>query len=357
MNANLRAGEAFLSISSLSEKDPFWWASLSDEDLLTLKLRDLNLQITGSVLESRIAKVLEELRAVDLDFNPHFWLSDEWFCADGIPGVAIPFYLAHPRLERLERSQLFEVEGGDEEWCLKILRHELGHAIENAYRLRLRKERRAIFGKSSEPYPEYYSPRPYSKSFVLHLDPWYGQSHPDEDFAETFAVWLTPNSQWRERYAGWPALKKLAYMDSLMKSLRGKLPPIVNPKELDPIAKMSKTLGSHYAKRKAKYGKEHPSFYDKDLRGLFSADEAFVKNATAASLIHRKRKLIRATVSRWTGAYQYTIDQVLDAITQRCSELNLRITCGEEEAIKQFTVLLTVQTMNYLHSGRHRVAL
>lgn len=332
-------------------------ANLSDDELLSLRMCDLDIQIEGSALQGRIEKVLGELRALDLDFKPHFWLSDEWFCADGIPGVAIPFYLAHPRLERLERSQLLEVEGGDEETCLKILRHELGHAIENAYRTRRRQSRREMFGKSTEPYPEYYSPRPYSKSFVLHLDPWYAQSHPDEDFAETFAVWLTPNSQWRERYNGWPALKKLEYMDTLMSELKGKRPPVVNPKLLDPATTLKKTLGEHYAKRKAKYGKEHPSFYDKDLRMLFSGGDEFAKSERAATLIKRRRRLIRSTVSRWTGAYQYTIDQVLDAIIHRCAELNLRVTTGEEEAIKQFTVLLTVQTMNYLHSGRHRVAL
>lgn len=330
---------------------------MTDDELLDTRMCDLDLSIKGSILEERIEKALAELRANDLDFKPHFWLSDEWFCADGIPGIAIPFYLAHPRLEKLENSQLFEVEGGDERWCLKILRHELGHAIENAYRIRRIKARRDLFGKSTEPYPEYYSPRPYSKSFVLHLDPWYAQSHPDEDFAETFAVWLTPNSQWRERYIGWPALKKLEYMDRLMQELKGKKPPVRNSKVLDPLPHYKKTLREHYEKRKKKYGKEHPSFYDKDLRVLFSSDAEFAKNPTAASLIKRRRKMIRATVSRWTGAYQYTIDQVLDAIMQRCSELNLRLTCEEDESLKQFTVLLTVQTMNYLHSGRHRVAL
>lgn len=332
-------------------------AEMSDEDLLNVRLCDLNLDIKGTALEARIERAVSELRDHDLDFKPHFWLSDEWFCADGIPGVAIPFYLAHPRLERLERSQLLEVEGGDEEWCLKILRHELGHAIENAYRTRRLQARRQLFGKSTEPYPEYYSPRPYSKSFVLHLDPWYAQSHPDEDFAETFAVWLTPHSQWRERYSGWPALKKLEYMDRLMQSLRGKTAPVQNSKILDPLSRYTKTLREHYESRKKKYGKEHPSFYDKDLRVLFSSDAEFAKNPTAASLIKRRRKVIRATVSRWTGAYQYTTDQVLDAIVQRCAELNLRLTSPEDVAVKEFTVLLTVQTMNYLHSGRHRVAL
>ena len=122
--------------------------------------------------------------------------------------IAIPFYLAHPRLEKLEEAQMLEVEGGEHEWCMRILRHEAGHAIDNAFRLRRRRQRQHTFGSPSQPYPEFYTPKPYSKSFVLHLDSWYAQSHPDEDFAETFAVWLTPNSEWRQRYAGWRALRK-----------------------------------------------------------------------------------------------------------------------------------------------------
>jgi hypothetical protein len=339
------------------KREGLWWVDLSDEELLKVRMCDLNLSITGTVLEDRIAKVRNELKDRQLLFEPHFWLSDEWFCADGIPGIAIPFYLAHPRLEKLERAQLYEVEGGDEAWCLKILRHEVGHAIENGYRLRLKKQRRKIFGKSSVPYPEYYSPRPYSKSFVLHLDPWYAQSHPDEDFAETFAVWLTPNSEWQNRYAGWPALKKLQYMEGLMGEIAGKKPAVTNTKTLDAIETLTKSLGEHYSARRQKYGKEHPSFYDKDLRALFSDSADFSKNELASRFIKRKKRHFRSVVSRWTGTYQYTIDRVLDAMIVRCSELGLRLMLPEDETIKQFSVLLTVQTMNYLHSGRHRVAL
>jgi hypothetical protein len=339
------------------DKQGLWWVDLSDEELLKVRMCDLNLSVQGTILESRIAQVQRELDCRELRFVPHYWLSDEWFCPDGIPGIAIPFYLAHPRLERLERSKLYEVEGGDEEWCLKILRHEVGHAIENAFRLRLRKERRRIFGRSSVPYPEYYSPRPYSKSFVLHLDRWYAQSHPDEDFAETFAVWLTPNSQWEARYTEWPALKKLRYMDYLMAQIAGKAPGVVNSKTLDPLETITKTLGQHYQARCERYGHEHPSFYDKDLRGLFSDAQEFSKNLLAAQLIRRKKRQIRSVVSRWTGIYQYTIDRVLDAMIVRCSELGLRLILSESESLEQFTVLVTVQTMNFLHSGRHRVAL
>jgi hypothetical protein len=331
--------------------------TISDDELLSVRLCDLPIAIEGTHLEHRIQIVRGELAARGLDFQPHFWLSDEWFCPDGIPGVAIPFYLAHPRLERLERAELLDVEGGDEAWCLQILRHEVGHAIENAFRLRRKRERRELFGSTTEPYPEYYSPRPYSKSFVLHIDPWYAQSHPDEDFAETFAVWLTPDSRWQERYVGWPALKKLEYMDRLMKSLAHKEAPVRNPSTLDPLSTITKTVREHYQARKAKYGKDLPSFYDKDLRQLFSADPQFAKNLLASSFIRRKRRVIRSLVSRWTGTYQYTIDKLMEAMVSRAAELGLRLTRSEDETLQAFLVLLTVQTMNHLHSGRHRVAL
>ena len=182
---------------------------------------DLGLAIEGSGLEPRLQELEASWPSGGSIFRPHYWLSDEWFCPDGVPGIAIPFYLAHPRLARLEQAQMLEVEGGTVEWCLKILRHEAGHAIDNAYRLRERRRRRELFGLSSAPYPKYYLPRPYSKSFVMHLDAWYAQSHPDEDFAETFAVWLDPGGDWRSRYADWPARRKLEYVDHVMRGLAG----------------------------------------------------------------------------------------------------------------------------------------
>jgi hypothetical protein len=156
----------------------------------------------------RIGQLRAELEERGLRFPLHFYISDEWFTPDGATAIAVPFYLAHPRLEKLEETQMFEVEGGEHEWGMRILRHEAGHAIDNAYKLRTRRARRETFGLPSRAYPEFYTPRPYSKSFVLHLDAWYAQSHPDEISQETFAVWLTPNSEWAQRYKGWRALQQ-----------------------------------------------------------------------------------------------------------------------------------------------------
>ena len=335
---------------------PSNWIELSDEALLDLRLADLPIRIEGT-LETRITQLRDELAARGLNFPLHFYLSDEWFTPDGATAIAIPFYLAHPRLEKLEGAQMLEVEGGEHEWCMRILRHEAGHAIDNAYRLRLRRQRREVFGSPKVPYPEFYTPKPYSKSFVLHLDAWYAQSHPDEDFAETFAVWLTPNSEWRQRYAGWPALKKLEYMDAAMRGLSGHAPKVHNAEEVDPLRRLRRTLRQHYRNKRRHYGVDHPHFYDRDLRRIFSDAPEFGANATAAQFISRFRRNVRRVVSSWTGIYQYTIDQVLEEMITRCRELKLRLAVPEDQARQEFTVLLTVQVMNHLHSGGHRLFL
>ena len=333
------------------------WASYSDDQLLQVRMCDLGVTLAGTDLELRIAQIGAELDARGLAFRPHYWLADEWFTPDGIPGVAVPFYLAHPRLARLELAQMLEVEGGDPESFLRILRHEVGHAIDNAYRLRRRPTRRRLFGSPTTEYPEYYTPKPYSKSFVQHLDHWYAQSHPDEDFAETFAVWLDPASMWATRYAGWPAQRKLEYMDRLMRALARLRPAVTSKRQVDPVSKLKKTLGEHYAKKREHYGLDHPDFYESDLRNLFSDAPQYAKNPSAARFLRRIRRDVRSRVASFTDSYQYTIDRLLEKIIERCRELNLRLTESEEESKADFMVFLTVQTMNYLHSGRHRAAL
>ena len=333
------------------------WTTLSDEKLLEIRMCDLKLSIEGTELEQHIAQLNAELDARGLAFRPHYYLSDEWFTPDGVPSVAIPFYLAHPRLAKLEEAEMLEVEGGDPESCLRILRHEAGHAIDNAYQLQRRRTRRRLFGNPATEYPEYYTPKPYSKSFVQHLDHWYAQSHPDEDFAETFAVWLDPNAMWAQTYAGWPAQKKLEYMDRLMRELSRARPRVTSKRQVDPLRRLKKTLREHYRGKREHYGLDHPDFYDSDLLNLFSDAPQYARNMSAARFVRRIRREVRGTVASFTDSYQYTIDQLLDNIIERCRELNLRLTDSEASTKIDFMVFLTVQTMNYLHSGRHRVAL
>jgi len=333
------------------------WPQLSDDELMGLRMSDLPLQIAGTTLEGRIDRLRSELEARGLRVPIHFYISTEWFTPDDTVSMAVPFYLTHPRLERLEKAQMLEVEGDEFDWCMRILRHEAGHVIDNAFQLRRKRRRRALFGSPSLPYPDDYDPKPYSKSFVLHLHPWYSQAHPDEDFAETFAVWLAPDSDWRARYDGWPALSKLEYVDELMEQLRDEDPRVVDTSEVDPLRRVRRTLRHHYRLKRRRYGVEHPTFYDRDLRRIFSDAPEFADNITAAQFIGRIRKPVRRMVASWTGIYQYTVDRVIEDMIARCRTLKLRLAIPEDRARHEFTVLLTVQTMNHLHNGRHRVAL
>ena len=332
------------------------WASYNDEQLLAVRMCDLKLSLAGTEIEQRIAKVNAEIEARGL-VHPYYYLSDEWFTPDGFPSVAVPFYLAHPRLAKLELAQMLEIEGGDERTCLKILRHEAGHAIDNAYLLRRKPTRRRLFGTPATPYPEYYTPKPYSKSFVQHLDHWYAQSHPDEDFAETFAVWLDPQSNWSIRYSGWPAHRKLEYMNRLMRETSRHRPRVRSKRQVDPIERLRKTLREHYRKKREHYGLDHPDFYESDLRNLFSDAPEYAGNLSAARFLGRIRKEVRSTVASFTDTYQYTIEQLIQKIIERARELNLRLIDSEAVTKTDFMVFLTVQTMNYLHSGRHRMAI
>ena len=335
----------------------FAWAELPDSELLAWRMCDLGLRIEGTVLEERIVQLEEELAYRQLGFRPHYYLADEWFSPDGVPGIAIPFYLAHPRLARLERKQMLEVEGGPEDWCLKILRHEAGHAIDTAYRLHRRRDYRQTFGRYSAPYPDTYEAKPYSKSFVLHLEPWYAQAHPAEDFAETFAVWLNPRSRWRTQYENWPAIKKLEYVDRLMGQIGGTRPKVLSRQHVDSLKDLTKSLGEHYQQKRERYGRDHPRFFDRDLRRLFSDAPEHDGCPSAAAFLRRIRAEIRQAVARWTGEYQYTIDQVLGEMIDRCGELKLRLHRQLRDVRRDALVMLTVQTMNYLHAGRHRLVL
>lgn len=336
------------------------WAGWSDTALLRLRLSDLaaDVRIEGSRLEERIEQLGRDLERCGIAMRPHVWLSDDWFTPDGIPGIAIPFYMAHPRLALLEQSQMLEVEGGTPEWCMRILRHEAGHAVDNAYRLRRFRRRQQIFGRSSEPYPESYEPRPASRSFVVHLDSWYAQSHPDEDFAETFAVWLTPRSGWRKGYADWPALRKLEYVDELMFArVAGRRPPVTTRREVDPLRRLHKTLAEHYADKRRRYAVGAASLRDADLFRLFSNDPEVRDRPPAAAFLRRVRREVRQRVVRCTGASQYAIEQVLEDIVRRCRVLRLRLTGGEEETMMDFAILLAVHTTSALRSKHPRVAL
>jgi hypothetical protein len=284
-------------------------------------------------------------------------LSEEWFTPDEVAGFAIPFYLAHPRLSRLERKQMLVVEGGTEKDCLRIMRHEAGHVIDNAFHLHARPRYRELFGPFARPYPNWYKPEPNSRNHVLHLPAWYAQSHPAEDFAETFAVWLAPGSRWKRQYAGWPALRKLEYIDELMKTLAGRSPANRSRRRVDPLNRIEITLREHYRNKREHYAFLWPPDYDRDLLRIFSSEARDKSCPSAVGFLRRHRRELCHEVAEGTGVHNSAIDQMLAQMINRCRELRLRVSLTQQHAKQKLFVLLTVQTMNGIHTGYSRVAL
>jgi len=334
-----------------------WWESASDRDLLDLRLRDLGLDWRDTWLADRVEQLHGELEARGLRLRPHVWLSTEWFSPDGIPGIAIPFFLAHERLMRLEKRMMLAVEGSSDRECMKLLRHEAGHAACTAYRLHRRPRWRDTFGPYGKPYPDSYVPRARSRNHVQHLRGWYAQAHPAEDFAETFAVWLAPNSRWRSRYRGWPALQKLEVVDSMMDSIAGRPTKVRSRRHVEPVSRSSMTLREYYEQKHERYGASFPSIFDEDLLVLFSSDHHFRRRPTAASFLRRARPHIRDVVGRWTGEVAYTVDHVIVDMINRCRELELRLTLSESKTFHEASVLVAVHTTRTIHRTPHRIML
>jgi hypothetical protein len=298
------------------------WARFDEEALLRLRFRDLGLTIASSALQPDVLRLASELERRGLRFKPHFWFSTEWFSPDGVPGVAVPFYLAHPRLTRLERRMMGAAEGGNRPWRLRLLRHELGHAVDTAFGLRRRRDWQEVFGPAAAPYSGEYTAQPRSKSYVLHLEHWYAQSHPTEDFAETFAVWLQPKARWRAAYAGWPALAKLEFVDELMAELAGRSPTKRDRSFIAPVRGNRRTLGEHYRRRA--HLNEGGERFDGWLARVFAPAGSAAAAPADRYLRDVKPRLMRALLRR-TRAHPYLVFQVLRAVRRRARSLDLAL--------------------------------
>lgn len=308
-------------------------------------------------MEGAVGRLYEALARHGLRFKPRVWEGAEWFSPVGTPGIAVPFYLLHPRLVRLERRQMLEVEGGSRQECQRILRHECGHAIQQAYRLHRRRRWQKLFGLSSTPYPTHYRPNPASRRHVQHLRLYYAQAHPDEDFAETFAVWLRPKHVWRKRYAGWPALEKLEYVDELMSEIGGSKPAVNSRRPFEPLMSQTQTLRDHYEERRKHYRPGAMDVFDGDLLKVFGWGEQHPEAERAAPFLRRHRRRIRGVVRRWTGEYESTLDEVLDEMIQRVRELDLRAVGTPEGLVADFSMMLAVNTTHFLYDRRNRIPL
>ena len=331
------------------------WVSLSDDELLERRISQLGLKIEGTVLQPLVQQLHDELSQKGLVFHPPCHVGDEWFVPVGIPAIFVPFFLTHDRLRQLERKIILEVEGDTPEWFMKLMRHETAHAYAYAYQLFKKRKWQRTFGlTSSEETPTFYRPRPYSHSYVVHLDDWYAQSHPDEDFAETFAVWLTPGLDWREKYKGWKALQKLEYMDELMRSIAGQ--PATHQPEYRVADHdcLNVKLKTHYAKKRKLYEDSFPDFYDNDLRQLFDAGAEVTGRVKASVYLRQQRRALMDSVCQWTKEKKFRVNSLLARLIDRCDKLNLHVKAADPKQNLQVSAYITTLVMNHLFTGKFK---
>jgi hypothetical protein len=330
---------------------------LDDAALLAMRICDLPIRLEG-VLAWRVERLHRELKTRGIVALPHTWLSEEFFTPDGVLGFAIPFYLAHRRLMRLERAQMLEVEGAGEAECRRIFRHEAGHCLDEAYAFYQRDRYQELFGDARQEYPTSYIPKPESSDYVINLAGWYGQGHPVEDFAETFAVWLNPYCNWRSDYQRWPlALRKLVYVDELMREIAGKPPVNANRHEVEPLHGLTSPLREHYAQKRAHFAWRWSANYDADLRRIFCDASDNPDAPLATRFLRRRRPQLRSRIAEGTGVHAYTVDQLLRQMIARLQSLGLRVVDPPEISTEKLLVSLTMQIATVIHSGYPKVAL
>jgi Putative zinc-binding metallo-peptidase len=321
------------------------------QEILGKPIRDLGLKVEGSPLERLVNQLYRELAAKGLSkFRPAVYLTDEWGCPSGEPIIGIPFYLANPELASLEK-EMNDLE--DRREIMMYLRHEAGHAFNYAYKLYRAPEWKQLFGPFRRPYREMYRPVPFSRKYVRHLAGWYAQKHPDEDFAETFAVWLTPRSGWRKRYRGWGAIEKLRYMDRIAREL-GNTDPVRRRGAPDvTVDEMEATVGEFYRQPD---GEETPIgdlALDTDLVDIFNVSKRMKTARPADAFLRAHRKEVTDKIAYWTGLQRPLVKKLIETIEKRIGELGLRVDPRREaEHLAEITAYATALAMNFITRGK-----
>lgn len=331
------------------------WSTIRYE-LLNTPVSELSLTIKGSPLEPLIHQVGRELQAKGINFVPVFYLTDSWGCPDEVPAVGVPFYLADRRLSRIEEEQTGEIE--DTRTTLMYLRHEVGHALNYAYRLWEWPGWTDVFGKFSKPYRDVFLPDASSRDFVRHLvhsqyGRNYAQKHPDEDFAETFAIWLPPRSCWQRKYRFWPAMRKLSFVAKLMKSLRKKaVPTLPSAPLLNPVSEMTMLLAEHYGQRAERYREAAQGYVDDKLQQVFPRIRAEAQ-VSANLFIKQHQNRLASSISIWSGLDSEEVLTIIEKLADRSKFLKLRMPkCKGTEKLVEITSLATSLAKDFAYTGR-----
>ena len=318
--------------------------------LLHTRISELGLTATGTRVETLTARLYAELADHGIAFRPTVYLSDEWGCPDGTPVIGVPFYLADERLGRIEEEHAGALEDDDD--SMRYLRHEAGHAINYAFRLHARADFEEVFGDYDREYHDHFATDPLSRAYVRHILGWYAQKHPDEDFAETFAVWLTPGLDWRAEYAEWPALQKLRWVDDVMRDVGAvDLQATLVTEDDGPVETMDWTLAEHYADDEPLDLGDGRQF-DIDLRRIFATVAVAPAGQRAARFLEEHEGELVARVAYWANVGPAAVRSLLLALRNRAAALDLRVTGFETTSLIELTAFGTAVLVNWRYTNQ-----
>ena len=323
---------------------------LSFQAILNTNVKELDLRPEGTLRECLI-QLRHELKNRHISFFPHFYLGEEpWGCIDRTGSIEIPFYLANSRLRRIAEKYYLSYSKDE---MMMILRHETGHAINYAYKLWIRDDWKNVFGKIRKKYHEFYHYDHFSKNYVKYLHyvghPHYAQKHPDEDFSETFAVWLDPGSKWKWNYRNWKgALNKLQYVDRLFRreKIAARRPLRVRYDEIDNYKNINMTVAEYFdIERKVD---PRVKEYTEDLRSIFTEARKTRKKTIRADLfLQHYSKYLEEELFTWIArADRRDVKRYLRTLQTLCALHNLQL--RPDEAPEKLVELVIVATYHVL---------
>ena len=330
--------------------------------LLSTPIRDLGLTIAGTPLEPWLGEFQQELERVGIRrLKPHFYLTNEW----GVPfqtiSIGIPFYLARQDLTAVHAERIGHLEGAGRLELLRYLRHEMGHVVNYGYKLYEQEEWIKHFGSITQPYLEEYRPEPFSRRYVRHLPGWYAQKHPDEDWSETFAVWMTPHYDWRAAYVDWPeALAKLDYCNRTMAALNQRDPEVTVTENEEDVSELTGSLEEFYRNADGVSDDPLPPGLDGALQAIFEdfgEPEDLSSSAPrrpASELLLRLERDLVANVYCWTGHFPELTRRLVRHLAERARQLDQVYPADREAAVAvALTTLITSLAMNHVYRGNY----
>ncbi len=335
-------------------------------ELLNTPINKLDLGIEGTIFGQAIPVVKEELRRSGVTkLEPVFYISTGYGCIAGQPLIALGFYDFHPLLKEL--NQEFRHWRYSDADIFDLLRHECGHAFCYSYKLYRRKDFRELFdvhGHFFNTYPEKdtYNYNPWSRNYVNPNGDHYAQKHPDEDFAETFTVWLTPRSGWRSAYRRYPlALKKLRFADRLIKEIGRKPPPVAVDRSwmLEPYENIKLTVAQFMKAKPSRYYSKTTGYVDPDLKDMFRGPprvsnrrNLFRDYMRADAFIKEQKQALITRVGYWTGVDSAVVADLLDKLMTRARSLDLWVERAQHaKKLVEITSYVSVLCSNYKTLG------